>query len=176
MVTPKEAYKHWTGDNDDELRRLVHQGKSIKDLANHFHRTEGAISSRIKRLGLSKSPTKTLSKSTINNNNMKKDKDLYNHPIHGRIRKHYATGLEISEDGEFIQKSYSDSHTGDTKSFSPDILTESNGREYVSWSDEKVYIDEMVCTCFHGSRNSGQKVEHIDGDITNSSASNLRWS
>lgn len=175
----KESYNYWSEENDNKLRHLIQQGKSIKDLANHFQRTEGAITSRLKRLGLSTPSAKAFSsinQKTSFSKNMKTDKDIYNHPIHGRIRKHYATGLEVSEDGTYISKPYSDSHTGDTKYFSPDILTDSNGREYVSWNDKKAYIDEMVCTCFHGSRKNGQKVEHIDGDLTNSKASNLKWS
>ena len=86
------------------------------------------------------------------------------------------TGLEISEDGVFVQKSYSDSHTGDMKYFTPEIHRETDGREYVNWSDSKVYIDEMVCTCFHGSSKEGQSVVHIDGRVMNSKASNLKWS
>lgn len=178
--------KPWTKEDDDNLLRHVDAGKSNKELSELFQRSEGAISSRKKHLGLLPESsvvkfevskyTKMYNPQSINKSVSPKSKDLFNHPKHGRVRKHYKTGLEISEDGVFVQKSYSDSHTGDTKYFSPEIHRETDGREYVNWSDRKVYIDEMVCTCFHGSSKEGQSVVHIDGRVTNSKASNLKWS
>lgn len=48
----KEAYKPWTPVLDDELTVLYCEGNSIKSMAVHFGRTQGAIRSRIKKLEL----------------------------------------------------------------------------------------------------------------------------
>lgn len=179
----KKDYKPWSEDADEELRSLVGSGLSINELANHFGRSEGAISSRIKRLGLKATSSKSkqssphigANKQLATNKMETKKRDLYDHPDHGRVRKHFATGLEVSEDGQFIEKRFSDPHTGDTKSFSPKVIEDANGRSYINWSDRKVYIDEIVCTCFHGLPKPKQKVVHIDGNLTNNHADNLRW-
>ena len=176
----QQNYEPWTDTADNELRRLVGSGQSINELASHFGRSEGTISSRINAAKLQprKQSPKTLIVKPLNNITMiNKKKDLYDHPDHGRVRMHYATRLEISEDGQFISKTYSDSHTGNTKSFSPDILEDTSGRSYINWSDKKVYVDEMVCSCFHGKRKDGQMAipVHIYGDLTNNHANNLRW-
>lgn len=48
----KDAYKPWTTGLDDELTIMFCEGIHVKDLAKHFGRTRGAISSRIKKLEL----------------------------------------------------------------------------------------------------------------------------
>jgi len=48
----KDAYKPWTTELDDELTIMFCEGIHVKDLAKHFGRTRGAISSRIKKLEL----------------------------------------------------------------------------------------------------------------------------
>ncbi len=48
----KKAYEPWTPELDEELGELFRKELSQKELANHFGRTKGAISSRIKKLGL----------------------------------------------------------------------------------------------------------------------------
>ena len=47
-----KAYEPWTDDADEELRRLYDTASSIDQLAAHFGRRPGAISSRLNRLGL----------------------------------------------------------------------------------------------------------------------------
>ena len=42
----------WTDELDAELTRLHRRGFSTKDLAAHFQRSRGGISSRLKKLGL----------------------------------------------------------------------------------------------------------------------------
>lgn len=175
-----KKYEPWTQEADNELRRLVGSGQSINELASHFGRSESAISSRIRYLGLNAAKSQSQQSSKKPQNTIKMNItifDLYVHPIHGRVRKHFATGLEISEDGQFIEKRYSDPHTGDAKSFSPKVIKDTNGKEYIKWSDKKVYIDEMVCSCFHGKRKDGpmEAPVHIDGNLSNNHASNLRW-
>lgn len=48
----KGAYRPWTQELDDELTVMYCQGKHVKDMALHFGRTRGAITSRIKKLEL----------------------------------------------------------------------------------------------------------------------------
>ncbi len=48
----KDAYKPWTIELDKELEIMCCEGKSIKNLAKYFGRTNGAITSRITKLGL----------------------------------------------------------------------------------------------------------------------------
>ncbi len=38
-----------------------------------------------------------------------------------------------------------------------------------------VYLHELVCTKYHGTRPSGTEVCHNDGDKNNNAPSNLRW-
>lgn len=44
---PKNAGLPWTEELKNEVASLFHQGKSIKELALHFERTEGAINSEL---------------------------------------------------------------------------------------------------------------------------------
>ncbi len=46
------AYTPWTADDDAELAALWGSGVSLEELSLHFKRKNGAISSRIKKLGL----------------------------------------------------------------------------------------------------------------------------
>jgi ATP-dependent exoDNAse (exonuclease V) beta subunit len=48
----KDAYKPWTPELDNELTVMFCEGVNIKDMAKHFGRTRGAITSRIKKLEL----------------------------------------------------------------------------------------------------------------------------
>jgi F-box protein, helicase, 18 len=48
----KDAYTPWTVDQDDELTTMYCNGAKTKVMAKYFHRTEGAIRSRIKKLEL----------------------------------------------------------------------------------------------------------------------------
>lgn len=48
----KAAYKPWTQALDDELTAMYCEGANIKEMANYFGRTKGAILLRIKRLDL----------------------------------------------------------------------------------------------------------------------------
>ena len=46
------AYNPWSEEEDNELRRLWHEGKNLDELSAHFGRKPGAINSRISKLGL----------------------------------------------------------------------------------------------------------------------------
>lgn len=48
----KDAYKPWTPELDTELTTMFCEGINPKDIAKHFGRTRGAITSRIKKLEL----------------------------------------------------------------------------------------------------------------------------
>jgi DNA-binding MarR family transcriptional regulator len=48
----KDAYKPWTPELDNELTTMYCEGVNPKDIAKHFGRTKGAITSRIKKLEL----------------------------------------------------------------------------------------------------------------------------
>jgi len=48
----KAAYRPWTEKLDDELTVMYCEGKNIKEMSDHFGRTEGAIRSRIEKLDL----------------------------------------------------------------------------------------------------------------------------
>lgn len=50
--THKQAYEKWTEELDDELTEKFCTGWSVKDMADYFKRTHGAIRSRIKKLEL----------------------------------------------------------------------------------------------------------------------------
>lgn len=46
------AYQKWTDSLDDELTEMYCEGLSVREMAEHFGRTKGAIQSRIKKLQL----------------------------------------------------------------------------------------------------------------------------
>jgi superfamily I DNA/RNA helicase len=48
----KDAYKPWTPELDTKLTTMYCEGVNPKDMAKHFGRTRGAITSRIKKLEL----------------------------------------------------------------------------------------------------------------------------
>ena len=49
----QNAYDPWTPEQDELLTRLYRAGKTLRELADIFGRTRGAIRSRVKKLGLS---------------------------------------------------------------------------------------------------------------------------
>jgi len=46
------AYSIWKDEEDERLTKLFKQGKSFAELTRIFKRTNGAIRSRVKQLGL----------------------------------------------------------------------------------------------------------------------------
>ncbi|MNJ89069.1 DNA helicase IV [compost metagenome] len=48
----KDAYRPWTSEFDSQLSQLFLEGLTIKNLSEHFGRTNGAIRSRINKLNL----------------------------------------------------------------------------------------------------------------------------
>lgn len=99
-----------------------------------------------------------------------------------QMRNHFASGFWYSQDGKnvFWGLLNQQEHCI-TILKTVDILTDSNGRQYVevkrkgkqTWEQ---YVDEAVCICFHGRpTNPNERVNHIDGDIRNCDAANLEW-
>ncbi len=52
----ENAGRPWSIESDAELQNRWKNGEKIKDLATHFQRSDGAIRSRLSRLGLVKLP------------------------------------------------------------------------------------------------------------------------
>jgi hypothetical protein len=48
-----QAYMKWTMKEDEDLKRLFHQGIQMREITEKFGRNRGAIVSRLKKLGLS---------------------------------------------------------------------------------------------------------------------------
>ena len=46
------AYEKWSLEEDDRLKKMYAQGHSVAELAKHFERNDGAIRSRLKKMGL----------------------------------------------------------------------------------------------------------------------------
>ena len=48
----KGAYQKWTENEDEELTEMYSEGLSVREMAEHFSRSKGAVQSRIKKLRL----------------------------------------------------------------------------------------------------------------------------
>ncbi len=46
------AYKPWTSDENERLRQMTEQGKSVQEISQALGRNEGAITSRQEKLGI----------------------------------------------------------------------------------------------------------------------------
>ena len=57
------------------------------------------------------------------------------------------------------------------------VFGETNGRQYIIIGGEKAYVDLLVAETFlvNPDPKAYTEVEHIDGDMSNNAASNLRW-
>ncbi|MCS2654404.1 sel1 repeat family protein [Bacteroides faecis] len=57
------------------------------------------------------------------------------------------------------------------------VMKEADGRQYIIINNKKVYPDLLVARTFLPNMNTElyTEVEHIDGDMSNNSARNLRW-
>lgn len=98
-----------------------------------------------------------------------------------QVRNHFASGFWYTQDGRNVFWGW---HEQETHSITilktVEILADASGRQYVEVKRKgeqvwKQYIDEAVCICFHGRSKPNQRVSHIDGDIFNCEADNLKW-
>lgn len=57
------------------------------------------------------------------------------------------------------------------------VFEETNGRQYIIIGGEKAYVDLLVAETFlvNPDPKAYTEVEHIDGDMSNNAADNLRW-
>ena len=57
------------------------------------------------------------------------------------------------------------------------VFGEANGRQYIIIGGEKAYVDLLVAETFlvNPDPKAYTEVEHIDGDMSNNAAYNLRW-
>ncbi len=57
------------------------------------------------------------------------------------------------------------------------MFEETNGRQYIIIEGEKAYVDLLAAKTFLYNPNPEiyTEVEHIDGDMSNNAAANLRW-
>ncbi len=46
------AYTEWTSEDDEELRQMWAEGKSVQEIADYFGRKNSSIISRLKKLGI----------------------------------------------------------------------------------------------------------------------------
>jgi ribosomal protein L32E len=47
-----QAYQKWTAEEDKKLEKMYHKGVQIRELSETFGRKRGAITARLKKLGL----------------------------------------------------------------------------------------------------------------------------
>lgn len=103
-------------------------------------------------------------------------KKIYNRQY---LRKHFATGVYISNDGEHAERDYFEKNTNNTKVHVYTIYRDESGRSYIKTvKDGKLYLDILVLTCYRGQEPKDGKTYfpfHKDGDMKNSYVSNLEW-
>lgn len=104
-----------------------------------------------------------------------------------QMRNHFASGFWFSEDGKHVFWAWQDQEKHQLTSLKAvEILSDKTRHQYVEVkhknneqkydSVRRQYIDEAVCTCFHGRpENPNQRVNHKDGNICNCEADNLKW-
>lgn len=95
------------------------------------------------------------------------------------LRKHFATNVYVSNDGEYAERDYIDKDTNTTKVHVYTIYRHECGRAYIKTvKDGELYLDKLVLTCYRGQAPKDGKIYfpyHKDGDMKNSGISNLEW-
>ena len=94
------------------------------------------------------------------------------------MRKHYASGYLISNDGLHGERDYYDQYSQEFKTqILYQYLDPAEDRYFMLSGKDKYYIDEMVLSCYRGTIKDGKQylVHHKDGDMRNSRISNLEW-
>lgn len=98
-----------------------------------------------------------------------------------QMRNHFSSGFWFSEDGKHVFWAWQDQEKHQLTSLKAvEILSVASVRQYVEVKRKgeqtwKQYVDEAVCTCFHGRPQLGQFPRHIDGNLNNDAADNLQW-
>lgn len=95
------------------------------------------------------------------------------------LRKHFATGIYVSNDGKHAERDIKRKATGMDDVLVYDIRKEECGRAYIVDRYKKIlYLDNLVLTCFWGREPlDGKKYfpNHKDGNMENAHISNLEW-
>lgn len=95
------------------------------------------------------------------------------------LKKHFATDIHVSNDGEHAERDYFDKDSKTTKVHIYKIYREECGRAYIkTMKYGRLYLDYLVKTCFGGREPQDGKTyypHHKDGDMRNSASSNLEW-
>lgn len=95
------------------------------------------------------------------------------------LRKHYATNIYVSNDGQHAERDIKRKATGKDDVLVYEIHREECGRAYIQDSFKgKLYLDTLVLTCYRGREPQDGKTYfpyHKDGDMKNSAVSNLEW-
>lgn len=88
-------------------------------------------------------------------------------------RLYYARGLYVSRDGKTIYNLQDNTSYPHYYRPHPD----STGRLYITNEGTKLYVDELVATCFRPKPKDDKqyKLKHIDGNNANNLAANLDW-
>lgn len=99
------------------------------------------------------------------------NKKLYNRKY---LRKHFATGIYVSDDGEYAEKDIY------AKTIVYQIFRDECGRAYIydSYLKRRLYLDSLTLTCFRCLPPQDGKTYfpyHKDGNMKNAHISNLEW-
>ena len=96
------------------------------------------------------------------------------------LRKHFATNIYVSNDGQHAEKDIKRKATGKDDVLVYEIHREECGRAYIydSYLNQRLYMDFLTLTCFRGQSPQDGKTYfpyHKEGNMSNSTISNLEW-
>ena len=96
------------------------------------------------------------------------------------LRKHYATGIYVSNDGLHAEKDIYDKRVGEHRILTYAIQTDESGRAFIydTYLQTRLYLDNLVISCYRGQAPKDGKTYypyHKDGNMFNSHISNLEW-
>lgn len=95
------------------------------------------------------------------------------------LRQHYASKTFVSIDGLHVEREYFDTKEGKMKTYHPSIHEDQHGIKFIRLKNLGDFeIAELVISCYCVPKPKDGKIyeiEHIDGDLSNDNANNLRW-
>ncbi|MDE0077041.1 MAG: DNA helicase RecQ [Caldilineaceae bacterium] len=98
-----QAYAKWLSEDDERLKEMYAAGTGVAELARHFGRNEGAIRSRLKKLGLAQDvaegstydQTRELLEQGLSVEQVAKERGLAKSTIVGHLERLIEAGLDI---------------------------------------------------------------------------------